>query len=519
MDTPNQTESQPAASVLARTWTGLTAFGHFTSRIYFAIFRFLAAPISWLLRKVAPFDDLMASRTRSARFMIRPFLRLLRLPLIGLRWLLEGIEYVIVYGLLWIIGILLVSLLAGVPIMYTEWVGGVWYGGLASWYGLRAHEKWYWRAFAKISAMVAIAVTPQFLFLLLYNGLPDAGIAPPTALDTLIKLHEYGSVRLNELLQPIHEVPWYWWAGAAVVLALISVALEAPTLVNRTLWLRQAMSALIFMAAITGSVGFSALNEIHNWEPDIQARLHARLKEQSYYQSTITVSQELKRWFESDRSRVTVLPAYVRSFEVAIHEVSAGSTDVKPEDVRRGTQKAARGLVPANAADIAVGELSPFHSATARVPGRIDALLAEDAELRRSNAKIKARAAEIRAITENTIAQIVNVQVGSQPMLREILGEMINATAEHISQRILDRLPLERGMATVRSSSETAHRSVSTNSDKLAEALFSSHGPMAAEGVHPQLALKAAVAHEIGKASSTRVKAEIHARSSARVRR
>ena len=58
----------------------------------------------------------------------------------------------------------------------------------------------------------------------------------------------------------------------------------------------------------------------------------------------------------------------------------------------------------------------------------------------------------------NTIAQIVNVQVGSQPMLREILGEMINATAEHISQRIVDRLPLERGIATVRSSSDSAHQ-------------------------------------------------------------
>ena len=153
------------------------------------------------------------------------------------------------------------------------------------------------------------------------------------------------------------------------------------------------------------------------------------------------------------------------------------------------------------------------------MPGRVDELLADDVELRRSNLKIKARAAEIRATTVNTIAQIVNVHVSSQPMLREILGEMINATAEHISQRIVDLLPLERGMSMVRSSSDSAHKSISTNSDKLAEALFASHGPLPAEGIHPHLAIKAAVAHEIGKASSARVKAEIRARSSARVRR
>lgn len=519
MDTSNQFESRPDVGILARAWARLTSCGHFASRVYFAVFSFLAGPFSWLLRRVAPFDDRMASSASSAWLILRPFLWLLRLPLIGLRWLLESIEYLIIYGLLWIVGILLVSLLAGIPIKFTEWVGGVWYGGLASWFVLRTHEKWYWRAVAKISRMVAIAVTPQFLFLLLYNGLPDAGIGTPTALHEVIKSYEYGAVRLNGYLQPIGEVPWYWWGGAAVTLLLVALALEAPSLVKRALWLRQAMSALVFMAGITGAVGFSALNPIDNWEPDIQARLHARLKEQSYYQSTITVSQELTRWFQSDRSRVTALPVYVRSFEDAIQEVTASSKDVKPDDIHRGTQRAARDLVPANAADIAVGEVGPVHAAAARLPGRVDELLADDVELRRSNLKIKARAAEIRATTVNTIAQIVNVHVSSQPMLREILGEMINATAEHISQRIVDLLPLERGMSMVRSSSDSAHKSISTNSDKLAEALFASHGPLPAEGIHPHLAIKAAVAHEIGKASSARVKAEIRARSSARVRR
>jgi hypothetical protein len=513
VDTSSHFASRPTAGILARAWAGLKSAGRFVSWAYFAVVGFLAAPFSWLLRRVAPLDDRMAARTSGARVIFRPFLWLLRLPVSATRGLLDWIAFLIVYGPLWAIGLLVVVY----SIILAEWVGGIWLGGLASWLVLRGHMKWYLRAAARIGGMVALGVTPQFLFLLLYNGLADLGIALPAALDAVIKLYEYGAVRLNELLQPIGEVPWYWWVGAAVTLLFVAAIFEAPSIVNRALRLRQAMAALVFMASITGSIGFSALNVIKDWQPDVQARLYAKLKEQSFYESTITVSQELTRWFQTNRSRVTALPVYVRTFEEAIRDAAAGSKEVKPEDVHRGTQTAARGLVPADAANIAVSEAGLVHSGAARVPGQADELLAYDAELRRSNLEIKARAAQIRATAVNTIAQIVDVHVASQPLLREILGEMINATAERISQRIFDRLPIERGMTMVRNSSDAAHRSVSVNADKLAEALFSGHEPMRAEGVY--LALKAAVAHEIGKASSERVQAEARARSRARVRR
>ena len=191
MGISNQTESQPVASSLDRLWAGLAALGQRASAGYFAIFGFLAVPFSWLLRRVAAYDEAMQSRTSNSRLILRPFLWLRRLPLSGMRWLLESIEYLIIYGSLWIIGILLAGLLAGVPIKFTEWVGGVWYGGLAAWFWLRAHEKWYWRAVAKISRMVVIAVTPQFLFLFVYNGLPELGMSSPIALESVVKLYEY----------------------------------------------------------------------------------------------------------------------------------------------------------------------------------------------------------------------------------------------------------------------------------------------------------------------------------------
>jgi hypothetical protein len=504
--------------IVARVRARLSVWGQRASRIYFAIFGFLATPFTWLLRKVVPIDERMKARAQRAWLISKPFLWLWRLPVRAARGLVELIEHVILYGLLWIIGLLLLGLFVGVPLIHTEWVGGVFFGCLLAWLVLRQNERWYWRATGNIGGSVAIAVVPQFVFLLLYNGLPDLGIAPPSPLEAVIKLYEYGAVQLNAVLQPIGEVAWYWWVGAATILVLVAFVLEAPSIVDHVLWLRRALSALVFAAGITGAVGFSALLPTGSWQPDVQARLQAHLKEQSFYESTITVSQELTRWFQSDRRRVTALPAYVRSFEEAVREVSAGSRDVKAEDIRRGTQKAARGLVPADAAGIAVGDVGAAHTPTAHLPGRVDELLAYDAELRRSNLEIKASAARARATAVNTIVQIVNVQVSSQPMLREILGEMINTTAENISRRIVERLPIERGMAMVRKSADAAHKSVAANSDKLAEALFAGHGPVPAEGMHSHFAIKAVVAQEIARASAARVRAEVRGRSF-RVRR
>ena len=276
---------------------------------------------------------------------------------------------------------------------------------------------------------------------------------------------------------------------------IVSWVLEAPTLLDRMLRLRQILAALVFTVTITSSCGFSCLVAVDNWQPDVQLRLQAGLKEQSFYEATIRLSQDLTLWFTSNRSRPTVLPIYVRSFEDAIQEIRSG-VHATSEDISKGTKQAARTLVPSDAVNIAITD-GGLHPAQARMPGTIDELLRFDSDLKRSNLELKVRANQIRASAVHVISQIVNVPVTSIPMLREILGEMINVTAEQISQRVVDRLPIERGIKIVRSTAETLHKSVSTNSDKLAEALFASKGPIAADGIRADLAVHAMVAREI----------------------
>src|SRR5262249_41275635 len=153
---------------------------------------------SWLLRKIQGIDQRMlaraTSRGRGGRFVNW----LLRLPVRFLRWLLEWTMFLIVDGPLLLIGFAIIVgvfvLFVGIPIMYSKSVGGLWYGGLFLWLVFRANPAWWWRGIAKIGGLVAIAVTPQFIFLLLYNGLPDGGIKPPVILDTIIKSYEYFAV-------------------------------------------------------------------------------------------------------------------------------------------------------------------------------------------------------------------------------------------------------------------------------------------------------------------------------------
>jgi len=256
-----------------------------------------------------------------------------------------------------------------------------------------------------------------------------------------------------------------------------------------------------------------------SWEPNLQSRLQASLKEQAFYQATISLSEELSRWFTSTGGRTTNLPLYVRSFEDAIQEVRTGreGTQARAEDIRKGKHVAIKSLVPPEAANI-VAASGPASSGERHVPGSAWELLGMDAQLKASNLALKVRANQIRASAVAVISQTVNVSVSSVPMLREILGEMITTTAEQISRQIVDRVPIERGMKTAQNTVEAVRTAVSSSADKIAELLFTSRagGP---DMAHAKLALGAVVTNEIRKAAHARVEAEAHRARASRARR
>ena len=82
------------------------------------------------------------------------------------------------------------------------------------------------------------------------------------------------------------------------------------------------------------------------------------------------------------------------------------------------------------------------------------------------------RANQARAATVNVIAQIIDVSATSIPLLKEISGEMIGAAAEILSERMLERLPMEKAVFKVQDVASVVKEGISRNIDALALGLF-----------------------------------------------
>ena len=82
------------------------------------------------------------------------------------------------------------------------------------------------------------------------------------------------------------------------------------------------------------------------------------------------------------------------------------------------------------------------------------------------------RANQARAATLNVIAQIIDVSATSIPLLKEISGEMINSAAEILSERMLERLPIEKAVFKMQEVASEVKEGISRNIDALALGLF-----------------------------------------------
>jgi hypothetical protein len=127
----------------------------------------------------------------------------------------------------------------------------------------------------------------------LYNGFKDVELTPPAFIQHLIDRYEFLAVSLYELLRPIKEIGWQWWALSAVGLLGVSFVLQLPGFLSKVLQLRKVLATVIFIVWITLTLSLSSAIPVSNWEPDVQIRLKANLKEQVQYETNISLSQGL----------------------------------------------------------------------------------------------------------------------------------------------------------------------------------------------------------------------------------
>ncbi len=202
-------------------------------------------------------------------------------------------------------------------------------------------------------------------------------------------------------------------------------------------------------------------------------RLQAAFKETVTHETELNLAEALKDWFGSHKQTQTVMPAYVQSFEKALRELGQRQDDQGRQDLWKGARTAMKALVPRDLG-ARLGEALDSNNGAERKRNAADisGLMALEAQIKAENAMLTRRANQARAATVNVIAQIIDVSATSIPLLKEIAGEMINASAEILSERMLERLPIEKAVFKAQEVASKVKERISRNIDALAFGLF-----------------------------------------------
>ena len=466
----SQSESQSKSDLVDRT-AGFVAWVYDrASHLLSGLLWYLYTPTRWLLQRLDRSEAQLRQRHETARGLKRfawwLAVQLVRLVSLAVYWVSVGPVFIlalIAYALLfW-------AILK--PFFFSEWVGGIWFGSVLLWLLLRKGTR-LWRSVSKIAAAVAIGVTPQFVFLCAYNGFIDGEMTPPQFLQKAINAYEYAAVWMYDALEPVKELPWFWWALGALSLLFLSYLSDSPRFLSVGLWLRGLLSSLVFVVAVTTSLSLSASIHVWNWEPNMQLRLKAAFKEKVSHETELNLAEELEHWFASHKKTQTVLPAYVHSFEKALGELDQRRDNEGRQDLKNGARTAMRALVPKDLADtLAKSSTSDRHTKPQDDPV-VSELLALETQIKAENAVLAVRANQARAATVGFIAQIVDVPTTSIPLLKEILGEMINASAEILSERMLDQLPIEKAVTKAQTVASEVKETISRSIDAVALGMF-----------------------------------------------
>ena len=246
-------------------------------------------------------------------------------------------------------------------------------------------------------------------------------------------------------------------------------------------------------------------------------RLQAAFKETVTHETELNLAEALKDWFASHKEAQTALPGYVQSFEKALRELGQRRDDQGRQDLWKGARTAMKALVPKDlGAQLGVARDSN-HGAERKNAADISDLLALEAQIKAKNAMMATRANQARAATVNVIAQVIDVSATSIPLLKEISGEMISTAAEILSERLLERLPIEKGVFKMQEVASEVKEGISGNIDALALGLFTVQA-MAGQTLNGMAVedVKGRISEETHRIAVVREEAERAAREAAR---
>ncbi len=282
---------------------------------------------------------------------------------------------------------------------------------------------------------------------------------------------ENAAVTLNMWLAPISNLEWYWWALFAVSILALTWILSRPAILRFGLGLQKALQTVIFAAAVTASIGFSYTTAGLNWEPDVQKRLEAHLKDKLRYETEIQMSAAVEQWFKADPSHAAHLAGLAQNYRKVLDEAKLSAEAYSAEEIDQALRKSARSLPPEKV-------LETPHAAPAKrkIPGSASELLELDATVAAGNKALALKAGQARAAAVGFISQLANVAVDTVPLLKEVLPEMIGAAAGHAGQQLLDSLPVEQGIKAVQGSEDVVKVAVASEASHIGPRIFRTEG-------------------------------------------
>ena len=372
-------------------------------------------------------------------------------------------------SLLWIMYIGMLAGIALTPVLVAGWPGGIWLAGVFFWrVGLDAYPAWL-KEFGRIGKWTALAVTPHVLFLTIYNA--NTANGAQLAMDPLLKGYENAAVTLNMWLAPIGDLKWYWGALFAVSILALTWILSRPAILRFGLGLQKALQTVTFAAAVTASIGCSYTTAGLNWEPDVQKRLEAHLKDKLRYETEIQMSAAVEQWFKADPSHAAHLAGLAQNYRKVLDEAKLSADAYSAEEIEEALRKSARSLPPEKV-------LETPHAAPGKhkIPGSATELLELDATVAAGNKALALKAGQARAAAVSFISQLANVAVDTVPLLKEVLSEMIDAAAEHAGQQLLDSLPVEQGIKVVQGSEDVVKVAVASEASHIGPRIFRTEG-------------------------------------------
>jgi hypothetical protein len=386
-------------------------------------------------------------------------------------WALYRPSVIWAYFLYWSSSLLFImyfGMMCGIaltPVFAAGWPGGVWLAGALFWRLGLEPVKMLFVELGRIGKWVTLAVTPHVIFLAVYNANTANGSQP--AMDSLLKNYENAAVTFNLWLEPIADLPWYWWALFAVSILALTWILSRPAILRFSLGLQKALQTVIFAAAVTASIGFSYTMPGLNWEPSVQTRLEAHLKDKLRYETEIQMSAAVEEWFKADPSRARPVAELAKNYRLVLGEAKLSSEAYSAEEIEQALRKSARSLPPEK-----VLETPPAALGKRKIPGSASELLELDAKIAFGNKALMLKAGEARAAAVAVISQLANVAVDTVPLLKEVLSEMIDVAAEHAGQQLLDSLPIEKGIKAVQGSEDVVKVAVASEASHIGPRIF-----------------------------------------------